>query len=351
MISFQTSERRDAADVRVEPAPVNGGSLHRLRPATLQPQRVGPAAPAPRRDLVSDARLLWQRIRHPHRLDLYVARILGRPLSDRRYLELGHMLYFGRWPDFDRPRTLNEHIMAYMLRCRDPLLQMASDKARARKYIAARAGAEYLIPLYGTWRNAEDVPLDSLPRPCVLKPTAASGAVIFLHEGEPLHVANTRAAMRRWLRRDYSRFHREWSYQGVPQMIMAERLMLQSDGSVPPDYKLWVIGKKVRLIHVDQGRFTHHTRNLYLPDWQPAPARLTLENHAPDPRPACLEEMIDIAEKLAQPFEFLRVDCYVIDGRPYVGELTNSPGAGFERFMPSSFATTLGSYWHTAETG
>jgi hypothetical protein len=160
-----------------------------------------------------------------------------------------------------------------------------------------------------------------------------------------VNYADARAALRRWLRSDYSSLHREWSYHGAPQMIMAERMMLDPDSSIPPDYKFWVIGKKVRLIHVDRGRFTRHTRNLYLPDWQPANARLTLENHPADPRPPCLEEMIDLAERLARPFEFLRVDGYVINGRPFVGELTNSPGAGFERFIPSSFAATLGSYW------
>ena len=58
-----------------------------------------------------------------------------------------------------------------------------------------------MISLRGTWRNADDVPLESLPRPCVLKPTAASGAVTFTHESESLNLADTRAAMRRWLRR------------------------------------------------------------------------------------------------------------------------------------------------------
>jgi hypothetical protein len=292
-----------------------------------------------------DVRALWQRIRHAHRPDLYFARLLGRPLPDRLYLEIGHLLYFGKWPHLDRPRTLNEHVMAYMLRCRDPMLHLTADKVRAREYIAAQAGREYLVPLHGIWRNAEDVPLDALPRPCVLKPSAASGMAMFLRDGQAIDPVQVRATLRRWLQRDYSRFHREWAYHGVRSVIMSERMLLDGGTMPPPDYKLWVIGSRVRLIHVDRGRFTHHTRNLYLPDWQPAPARLTLANHAPDPRPERLEEMIEIAERLAQPFEFLRVDCYLVDGALYVGELTNSPGAGFERFIPDTFAIEMGDYW------
>jgi hypothetical protein len=288
--------------------------------------------------------LLAARIRHARRLDLYLARLLGRPLPDRLYLQLGHLLYFGNWPDLDRPRTLNEHIMAYMLRCRDPLLQVAADKARARRYIAERIGAQYLVPLHGLWHNADDVPLETLPRPCVLKPTAASGMVMFLRQGDAIDPGRVRARLRRWLRRDYGRFHREWAYHGAQQAILAEP-MLGDGRALPPDYKLWVIGGKVRFIQVDRGRFVHHTRNLYRPDWQLLPARLTLENHEADSRPPCLEEMVQIAERLARPLEFLRVDGYVLDGRFHVGELTGTPGAGFEKFIPSSYAYELGSCW------
>jgi hypothetical protein len=293
----------------------------------------------------------WRRVRHVRRLDLYFARALGRPLSDRLYLAIGHLLYFGNWPDFDQPRTFNEHIMAYMLRCRDPILRIAADKLRTRQYIAERVGPDYLVPLLGTWDTADEVPLESLPRPCVLKPTAASGMVLFLREGAPLDAGEIRATLRDWLRCDYSRYHREWSYSGLKQRLMAEHMLIAPDGGLPPDYKVYVIGNKVRFIQVDRGRFAHHTRNLYLPDWQPAPARLTLENHPPDPRPRRLDELIHVAERLAEPFEFLRVDCYFAGDKLYLGELTNSPGAGFEKLIPSSYAYELGRHWQPRKKG
>jgi hypothetical protein len=309
------------------------------------------AAPPGKAMWRSEVRFLWQRIRRARRPDLYLARLLGRPLPDRLYLQLGHLLYFGRWPDLEQPRTLNEHIIAYMLRCRDPLLQVAADKLRARRYIAEHAGARYLVPLLGSWQRAEEVAPELLPRPCVLKPTAASGKVIFLRRDEAIDPARLRAELQLWLDRDYSLLNREWAYRGVRQQIVAEQMLAGADGALPPDYKCWVIGGKVRLIHVDRGRFARHTRNLYLPDWRPAPARLTLDNHAPDARPRQLDEMIEVAQRLAEPFEFLRVDCYIVDGALYVGELTNSPGAGFERFIPASFAFELGAYWKRHSAG
>jgi hypothetical protein len=282
------------------------------------------------------------RMRRP---DLLLARWLGAGLTDRHYLGIGYRLYFGHWPDYDHPRTFNEHVHAYMLRCRSPLLHIAADKVRTREHVALTIGPEYLVPILGLWPDAARTPIETLPRPCVLKTTVGSGQVLFLRPDEPVNHCQTRLTLQRWLDTDYSRINREWCYERLRGQVMAETLLDTVDGQLPADYKLYVIGGAVRFIQVDRGRFRHHTRNLYDTGWRLLPVRLTLENHAPDDQPDCLGEMIRIAGRLAQGFEFLRVDCYVVGQRLYVGELTNYPGAGFERFIPHSFALELGAHW------
>lgn len=281
-------------------------------------------------------------IRRP---DLLIARRIGRLLSDRHYLALGHLFYFGHWPDYARPRSLNEHIQAYMLRCRSPLLHIAADKAATREHVAASVGDQYLVPLVGVWDDADAVPLKTLPRPCVVKTTVGSGQVWFLRSGEFVDLQRLRLELQRWLATDFSSLSREWCYRGLRNRVIVEHMLAGEAGEVPADYKFYVIGGAVRFIQVDQGRFGHHTRNLYDSRWNLLPQRLTLENHPPDPCPARLAEMLEVTLTLAQPFEFLRVDWYVIGERIYIGELTNYPGAGFERFIPHSFAVELGRHW------
>lgn len=46
-------------------------------------------------------------------------------------------------------------------------------------------------------------------------------------------------------------------------------------------------------------------------------------------------DMLDIARRLAADFEVVRVDMYNVDGRIYVGELTNYPQAGIAPFEPT----------------
>jgi TupA-like ATPgrasp len=154
--------------------------------------------------------------------------------------------------------------------------------------------------------------------------------------------------MRGWLRRDHSRINREWFYAQVPPRVMAEPLLRDEDGGVPPDLKAYVIGGRVRYFQVDRGRFSRPTRNLYGPDWSLLNARTTLPRHPPDATPAALPQLLELAERLAAPFEFLRVDFYVIGSSVLVGELTTSPGAGFGRYYPAAFGESLAAHWKLA---
>ena len=45
-------------------------------------------------------------------------------------------------------------------------------------------------------------------------------------------------------------------------------------------------------------------------------------------KPACLDEMVEAAECLAEPFPFVRVDFYQQNGQAVFGEMTFTPAAG-----------------------
>lgn len=283
------------------------------------------------------------------RLDLYLVRMLLRRSSDVRYLTLAYLCYFGRWPNYRKPSNFNEHIHGYMLRNRNPLIKVVADKITVRDWLEQQGEGKHLVPVLGVWDSAEAVPLRSLSLPCVIKPSVGSGSIIFLKDADFDEHA-VREQMQRWLRKDYSRVHREWCYEGATCRILVEKMLVDDSSGVPPDYKVYVIGGAARFIQVDRGRFVRHTRNLYSPQWELLSARLTLSQHESDLRPHCLERMVLIAQKLALNFEFLRVDYYCIDSKLYIGELTNYPGAGFERFIPSQFSEELGSYWSAADS-
>ena len=63
------------------------------------------------------------------------------------------------------------------------------------------------------------------------------------------------------------------------------------------------------------------------------------------PSPPNLDRMLEIAARLGQPFDFMRVDLYDDDGVLKFGELTPYPCSGLGRFDPASFDTELGKAW------
>ena len=71
-------------------------------------------------------------------------------------------------------------------------------------------------------------------------------------------------------------------------------------------------------------------------------------HYPPDPslisKPNSYEEMVYLAERLAEEIPFVRVDFYEIDGHPYFGEMTLYPGSGFEEFTPPEWDRVLGNW-------
>lgn len=296
---------------------------------------------------LADPHAAWGETEQPARRQwrVVLARALARPLSDALYLRLAHRLYYGRWPDYEHPLTLQEHIQAYVLRSRDPALVMLADKVAVRAYIERAVGPGHTVPLLGHWTDAAAVPLATLPYPLVLKPSHLSGRTLFLDAHRPQDERALRRRLADWLARDHSRINREWFYREVPPGLVAEPRLQGPDGDLPPDVKAYVVGGRVRYFQVDRGRLGRHTRRLYGPDWSPLAARTSLPRHAADAPPPDLARLVALAERLAEPFEFLRVDFYVIGEQVLVGELTSSPGAGFGRFFPSSFSEGLAAQW------
>lgn len=64
-----------------------------------------------------------------------------------------------------------------------------------------------------------------------------------------------------------------------------------------------------------------------------------------EPRPDTLDRMVQLAGRLGEGVDFLRVDLYSLDAEVWFGELTPYPGGGVIRYEPREFDHELGAYW------
>lgn len=63
-------------------------------------------------------------------------------------------------------------------------------------------------------------------------------------------------------------------------------------------------------------------------------------------RPETLDEMLNIARKLSEPFDMVRVDLYSVEDQVFFGELTHYPRGGYGSWDPQSFDFELGKRWN-----
>lgn len=68
-------------------------------------------------------------------------------------------------------------------------------------------------------------------------------------------------------------------------------------------------------------------------------------------KPSCIDELFEIAEKLSQPFPFVRADFYVCNDKIYFGELTFTPAGGLDTDYPEDIDIMLGKMIKLPDTG
>ncbi len=61
-------------------------------------------------------------------------------------------------------------------------------------------------------------------------------------------------------------------------------------------------------------------------------------------KPMNYDKMVELAERLAAPLKFARIDFYDISGRIYFGEITFFPGNGTEEFTPMEWDEKIGDW-------
>lgn len=212
----------------------------------------------------------------------------------------------------------------------DILRQITSDKIMVKDFVRQRCGDALTVDTIAVFENVDEIDISSLQKPCVLKPTHSSGTVVFIRDGKEELTDVEDKALRDSLRSSPYKSSREGNYRYLRPRIICEPMLPLGEGT--KDYKFFCYRGEPRLVQVDSNRHVKHMRNVYSADWTP----LQLEYNFPlgewEPKPACLPDMIRIARSLAAPFEFVRIDFFIVENAVFVGEVTHCPESAHGRF-------------------
>jgi hypothetical protein len=260
-------------------------------------------------------------------------------LVSRFYLKLGYL------PNLVAPRTFNEKVLAKMLYDRTPLLRVVADKIAVRDFIGRRVGAAYLPRVHAVWQSADELELRPEWERIVIKASHGSGYVKLVPDVLKADVPALRRLVRGWLESNYGATRGEWCYRGIQPRAFAEEMLGDGDAEALVDYKLFCFEGVPRFIKIIKG-MKGTTRSLHatldFADMRISDGQLPLTAQTAPPG---FDEMLRVASELSAGFDMLRVDMFNVDGRIYVGELTNYPQAGIGQYRPQRADGLLGEFW------
>ena len=262
-------------------------------------------------------------------------------LPERLRFKLRYYAKHGYWPDLDKPRSLMEKIVWLLRNDRTPLRADVADRIKVRAFVQAHA-PQCKLPAH-LWVGTDFTAAvwDKLPQRFVIKGNHGSQMTRIVDKTCDAY-ESVRDEAQAWLSVDYAAFFGEWVYEAADRTLVVEE-RLQFESVVPPDWKFLCGNGRVLIAQLDIGRFVNHRRNLYDREFNLFKgARIAFPVGEYVFKPAIWDDAIKIAEQLAKPFDFIRVDLYMINDEIYFGEMTNYPGAGMDALQPTALDFELG---------
>lgn len=249
------------------------------------------------------------------------------------------------------PRTYTEKLYCRMVgwnRRIDPKYTRLADKLAVRPYVSDKVGEHRLTKLLWQGTDPAAIPFDDLPANYVIKANHGCGFLVVVKGTRPDRAEVIRKASG-WLATNLYWVAREYQYFHIPRRVFVEEHLANSDGSEALVYRFWCFHGVPALLGV--ANFAQTINPYYDLEWNPldfTPSGRILERPR-FPKPANFDEMVNVAMRLSEDFDFVRVDLYNVDSKVYFGELTFTPGAGVSHLTPKEWDYKLGQLWTLPE--
>lgn len=255
---------------------------------------------------------------------------------------------FGEEIDFEKKLTkFTEKIQYRKLFENNILYSECSDKYLVRKYVANKIGKEYLIPLYLVTNKLTKIEWEKLPNSFVIKCNHDCGSTKIIKNKNLIPEKEKNSIIKKLnnsIKIDFGFLTLEKHYSNISRKIIAEKMLLTAQGNIPEDYKFHCFKEKI-FIQVIQRKNKKLKMNYFDEDWNILNFETGGELLFDVKKPENLDKMIELARKLSDDFEYVRVDFYNLEGKIYFGELTFTPFNGVEKFTPNKWDYIFGSYW------
>lgn len=258
-------------------------------------------------------------------------KFLIHAISPSLLMKYRHLILKGRWPNIKAPKTFDEKLIWLNFFWQHPLKTICGDKYAMRNYVKKNGLGHILVPILGVYNNPNEIDFDRLPEKFVLKCTHGCGFNIISSSKNSLNIESTKKRLSRWMRQNIGKKSGELHYATMKPRIISEVFLEEPNSSqFPIDYKVYCFGGKAHCTMVCLGRDLSFSAKHFIffnRDWTKRLNydRRGLSENLSINKPTGYEKMIEYAEQLSKPFPFVRLDFYIINGKPLLGEMTFTP--------------------------
>ena len=233
------------------------------------------------------------------------------------------------WKGLNRYTEKLQYLRLYVYPKND-LVSKCAGRVGVREYVKEQGFDELLIKTYGFFDRFEDIDFSKLPNQFVLKCSHGCAMNYICYDKNKINYEELKKKFNKWLKTNYGKKTLELHYSKIKPQIIIEELMLEN-GKLPTEYKIHVFNGKAKNLYVVTSRGVDIRYNNYYIDWTPFDGSQFngwKKTDYPLKKPSNFDQMVEVAEKLASKFPFVRVDLYNINGKIYFSEMTFTPAKG-----------------------
>ena len=243
----------------------------------------------------------------------------------KRLYELTHRTQL----NLKAPVTFNEKL--WWLKIHDSTYQKAycADKVNI-PCISAKIGILGINHPLVVLDDPHKIAFSKLPEAFVIKCNHGSGMNIIVSDKNKLNHKATITQLTQWLNIKYGNVWGELYYNLIKPKIIIEPVLHDDQYTSLTDYKIYCFNGIPRFIQVITDRLAHECISHYTTDWKYTTMYDQVGYKSIDTikPPSCLQNILQYASQLSQPFKFVRADFYIVNCTPYLSELTFIPNAG-----------------------
>lgn len=266
----------------------------------------------------------------------------------RQWIIFRYFIRFGKMPNLHTPSTLNEKILYLSLYTDTTQWTNLADKYLVREYVNYCGCNDTLVHLYGVYKNASEIDYSKLPNEFVIKTNHGCGGILFIKDKNIIETSAINEFLNRSISQRYGDLESGIHYTRIKPCIIIEQLLHETNPSTSLiDYKIWCFNGTPKFIFVITNR-QNHMMDIMLYDlsWNALPQFCKFSKTYRPARlidkPTNLNDMLEIASRLASGFPQVRVDLYNINGKVYFGELTFTSLGGLMNYFTNEFQMIAG---------